>query len=133
MNTDSFGLSFSLISTALFPGFVIASPVRAKLSCPTQEESHQSMGQWNANDSSPPPDNYRDSPMRKGEDSIENLLKRAFLNTVLVKSAYKKRCLLRHLSTLLMLIILLQPIYWHYGIKTHDKHVFWQNEPAILH
>ena len=94
---------------------------------------NSAMGQWNANDSSPPPNNYRDSPMRKGQDSIENLLKRAILNTELVKPAFKKRCLLRHLSTLLMLIILLQPIYWHYGIKTHDKHVFWQNEPAILH
>jgi hypothetical protein len=49
------------------------------------------MGQWNANDSSPTPDNYRDSPIRKDEDSVENLLKRAFLNTELVRPAYKKR------------------------------------------
>lgn len=126
MNTDSFGLSFSLISTALFSWCVM--PTVGDIS-----SINRAIWQWNANDSSPPPDNYRDSPMRKGEDSVENLLKRAFLNTELVKPAYKKRCLLRHLSTLLMLIILLQPIYWHYGIKTHDKHVFWQNEPAILH
>ncbi len=46
MKTDSFVLTFSPISTVLFPGFVIASPVRAKLSCPTQEESHQSIRQF---------------------------------------------------------------------------------------